>query len=428
MESTLNQKKGKSKNRYIVLLDEATAPVLKKMEGEFQVSITSSEKLSNENKSYDILNEKNSIFYKNLNVIVMQDVDLKYLNRALKDSKSPVIHFEKERDFFAFDEYDLLAELKSQSESLQEKILELENFLRNKPILQSPRSDMEWGLQAIGLDRTQYTGKGIDICVLDTGFNTTHPDFSNREIEGKSFIPDEDWDKDANGHGTHCAGIAGGNKRLDTGRRYGVAPESNLKIAKVLSDAGVGSTSNIIDAIDWAITKKYRIMSLSLGSPVGMSEMPSVLFEKVGEKALENNCLIIAAAGNDSNRPSLPKPVSCPANSKSIMAVAAIDEQLRVARFSNAGINASTGGNVNVCAPGVNILSSYSVNAKKPNLYTIFGGTSMATPHVSGLAALYMEAYPNLRSKDIWELLEKNAKFILNSKVRDIGKGLIQAI
>ncbi|HBU45887.1 MAG TPA: protease, partial [Porphyromonadaceae bacterium] len=119
------------------------------------------------------------------------------------------------------------------------------------------------------------------------------------------------------------------------------------------------TTSSIIDAIDWAITKKFRIISLSLASPVKLNEKPSVLFETVGIRALDSNCLIIAAAGNDSKRPALPVPVSAPANSLSIMAVAAIDNQMRIARFSNAGINAATGGNVNVCAPGVDVLSSY---------------------------------------------------------------------
>lgn len=428
MGKTNNKDTEKDTNRYIVLLDKGNATSLKKIEKEFQISITSSEDLSKDNRSFNILNTDNSIFYKNLDVVVMEDIELEHLNHSLNDSKSPVIYFEKERVFTPVNEFDLINELKSQSVSFQKKILELEDLLKIKSIPQAPKIEMEWGLRAIGLDKTQYTGKGIDICILDTGFNITHPDFTNRTIEGKSFIPNEDWDKDFHGHGTHCTGTAAGNKRIDTGKRYGVAPESNIKIAKVLSDTGKGGTSSIIDAIDWAISKKYRIVSLSLGSPVGMNEPPSLIFEKVGEKALENNCLIIAAAGNDSNRPSLPKPVSCPANTKSIIAVAAIDEQHRIARFSNAGINASTGGEINLCAPGVDIFSSYSINSNKPSLYALLNGTSMATPHVSGLAALYMEANPGMNAREIWELLEKKAKPVANALYRDIGKGLIQAI
>ncbi|WP_197678517.1 S8 family peptidase [Petrimonas mucosa] len=143
---------------------------------------------------------------------------------------------------------------------------------------------------------------------------------------------------------------------------------------------------------------------------------------------MENNCLIIAAAGNDSNRPALPMPVSAPANAVSIMAVAAIDSQMQIARFSNGGLNASTGGDINVCAPGVNVLSSYPKKSANSGNYQILSGTSMATPHVSGLAALYMEQYPDLNAREIWELIEEHAKPIENLKYRDVGKGLVQVI
>ena len=110
------------------------------------------------------------------------------------------------------------------------------------------------------------------------------------------------------------------------------------------------------------------------------------------------------------------------------MAVAAIDSQMRIARFSNAGINAATGGNINVCAPGVDIVSSYPRKNGIPKDYKVLSGTSMATPHVSGLAALYMEQFPGLKAEEIWSWLENHAKPIENLKYRDIGKGLIQTI
>ncbi len=361
-------------------------------------------------------------------MVVVDDVDEEQLTRSIADSKSPVIYFEKEREFFPADEFTFIDDLKTNVDQLKNKILELENYIRRKPIPKPAVTDLEWGLKAIGMGETQFSGKGIDVCILDTGFDVSHPDFVDRIVEGKSFIEGEDWDKDPNGHGTHCAGIACGNVRNDTGKRYGIAKDSNLKIGKVLSNNGKGTTSSIIDAIDWAITKKFRIISLSLASPVKLNEKPSVLFETVGIRALDSNCLIIAAAGNDSKRPALPVPVSAPANSLSIMAVAAIDNQMRVARFSNAGINAATGGNVNVCAPGVDVLSSYPKKSGNSGNYVLLSGTSMATPHVSGLAALYMEQFPDLNTREIWELLESKAKPIENLKYRDIGKGLIQVI
>lgn len=416
------------KERYIVLLRNQEKSALKKVERELQVSITSSENLSKENRSFQVIDEDNSVLYKNLGVMVVENMDEHQLAKAMQNDSNPIVYFEKERDFFPADEMKIISELKKQSAELSDKIIELEKFISNKPIPAKNLVEMEWGIKSIGIEKALYTGKGIDVCILDTGLEMSHPDFSSREIEGKSFIQGEDWSKDPNGHGTHCTGISAGNLRSDTGKRYGIAKDCNLKIAKVLSDKGRGTTSSVIDAIDWAITKKFRILSLSLASPVSLNEKPSILFETVGTRALENNCLIIAAAGNDSNRPSLPKPVSAPANSLSIMAVAAIDGQMRVAKFSNGGLNPSTGGNINVCAPGVDIFSTYPKNTKNKNYYFALSGTSMATPHVSGLAALYMEQFPDLSAKEIWEMIEKKAKPIEGLKYRDIGSGLIQII
>lgn len=413
--------------RYIVLLQDQQKTSLKKVEKELEVSITSSEFLSKENRSYEIIDQDNGVLYKNLGILVVDNMDEEQLKSAMKNESNPIVYYEKEREFFSADELQLITELKKQSAGLAEKISELEKYISNKPLPQKSMVEMEWGLKAIGMERAQYTGKGVDVCILDTGLETSHPDFSSEEIEGKSFIDGEDWNRDPNGHGTHCAGIATGNIRSDTGKRYGIAGGCNLKIAKVLSDSGRGTTSSVIDAIDWAITKKFRILSLSLASPVSLNDQPSVLFETIGQRALENNCLIIAAAGNDSNRPQIPQPVSMPANSKSILAVAAVDGQMRVARFSNAGLNPSTGGNVDVCAPGVDIMSAYPKNSKnKKFFYYAMSGTSMAAPHVSGLAALYMEQFPEKSAKEIWELIENKARPIEGIKYRDIGNGLIQ--
>ena len=413
--------------RYIVLLQDQQKTTLKKVEKELEVSITSSEFLSKENRSYEIIDQDNGVLYKNLGILVVDNMDEEQLKSAMKNESNPIVYYEKEREFFSADELQLITELKKQSAGLAEKISELEKYISNKPLPQKSMVEMEWGLKAIGMERAQYTGKGVDVCILDTGLETSHPDFSSEEIEGKSFIDGEDWNRDPNGHGTHCAGIATGNIRSDTGKRYGIAGGCNLKIAKVLSDSGRGTTSSVIDAIDWAITKKFRILSLSLASPVSLNDQPSVLFETIGQRALENNCLIIAAAGNDSNRPQIPQPVSMPANSKSILAVAAVDGQMRVARFSNAGLNPSTGGNVDVCAPGVDIMSAYPKNSKnKKFFYYAMSGTSMAAPHVSGLAALYMEQFPEKSAKEIWELIENKARPIEGIKYRDIGNGLIQ--
>ncbi len=416
------------KERYIILLNNQQTKSLKKVEKELELSITSSVELSSANRSFDIINEANGVLYKNLNILVADNLDELQLTAAVANENNPIIYFEKEREFFPTGELEMIQELKVLAAQFQSKIEEIEKYIKNKPLPKQNFGDMEWGLKAMGLDKTIYSGKGVDICVLDTGFDTSHPDFVLRSIEGKSFIANEAWDNDVNGHGTHCTGIAAGNIRNDNGKRYGIAKEANIKIGKVLANNGRGTTSSVIDAIDWAITKGFRVISMSLASPVKLNEKPSPLFEAVGKKALENNCLIIAAAGNDSNRPSMPEPVSAPANAISIMAVAAIDSQMNIARFSNGGINSASGGNINVCAPGVDIVSAYIKNSKSNEVYRAMNGTSMATPHVSGLAALYMEQFPQKTAKDIWEMLESNAQKIEGLKYRDIGNGLIQTI
>ncbi|MEO0470561.1 MAG: S8 family serine peptidase [Bacteroidota bacterium] len=241
-------------------------------------------------------------------------------------------------------------------------------------------------------------------------------------------MPGEAWDADGNGHGTHCAGTAVGKLAHTNGMRYGIADEAILYVGKVLSNAGSGSTSGIIDAIDWAIEKGCRVISMSLGSSVRKGEGPSASFERAGRRAIRNNCLLIAAAGNDSRRPGLIVPVSSPANAESIMAVGAVDEDMIVASFSNGGLNDNDGGRVDLVAPGVRVFSAYSLQSPGGKRYKELNGTSMATPHVAGIAAQYCEAYPDLTALEIWLKLEKNALALNHQLKRDVGQGLVQAL
>jgi subtilisin family serine protease len=132
--------------------------------------------------------------------------------------------------------------------------------------------------------------------------------------------------------------------------------------------------------------------------------------------------LIVAAAGNDSHRPSrYIAPVGWPAAAASIMAVAAVDSDLQVASFSNGGIN-PRGGGVDIAGPGVSVFSSFPM----PERYKRLMGTSMATPHVAGVAALWAQSDPGLRGQTLWRALERSALEIGLPK-RDVGAGLVQA-
>jgi subtilisin family serine protease len=163
---------------------------------------------------------------------------------------------------------------------------------------------------------------------------------------------------------------------------------------------------------------------MSLSGPVDIGASPSPAFERIGRRALQRNCLIVAAAGNDSRRPGqMPRPVGSPANAESILSVAAVDRELRVADFSNAGINAGSGGRVDVCGPGVGIYSSHSRLARGREAYQTKNGTSMAAPHVAGIAAILLQRNPSLTAAELWLKLEKTA-LPIDGPVRDFGQGL----
>lgn len=278
-----------------------------------------------------------------------------------------------------------------------------------------------WGIQAVRADLSTYSGRGIKLAVLDTGFDLGHPDFAGRKVKARSFVEGEPV-QDVNGHGTHCIGTAAGSRNPNGEVRYGVAYEADIYAGKVLSDSGSGRESGIFAGMNWAITEGCEVISMSLGRPTAVGEMFDPIYEDIAVSALDAGCLIVAAAGNESRRQfNFIAPVGAPANSPSIMAVAAIDERSSVANFSCGGIN-SDGGEVNIAAPGVDILSSFPM----PRRYGRISGTSMACPHVAGIAALLAQSDPNLRGHALWEALRRTA-IDVSLPIRDGGAGLVQA-
>ena len=277
-----------------------------------------------------------------------------------------------------------------------------------------------WGLRETRVLESPYSGSGIRVAVLDTGMDLEHPDFVGRTIVSKSFIRGVASAQDGNGHGTHCIGTACGPRTPSILPRYGVAYESEIYAGKVLGDNGSGSSRHIVEGIEWAIEQNCPVISMSLGSIVFPGQTFRRFYEILGERALEENSLIVAAAGNESRRPFRIMPVGSPANCPSIMAVAAIDSEMRIARFSNRGINPD-GGDVDIAGPGVDVYSSYPM----PDRYNTISGTSMATPHVAGIAALYAQA-TGRRGEALWNLLIRNARR-LPLPSEDVGLGLVQA-
>lgn len=296
-----------------------------------------------------------------------------------------------------------------------------EFFMYPIPLPETDSAARTWGIAAVGAEQSAFTGKGIRIAVLDTGFDIQHPDFVGRAVTAVSFVGDGN-PQDAQGHGTHCIGTAAGPGADGNRPRYGVASEAEIFAGKVLNDQGFGAEVDILAGMEWAIDNGCHVISMSLGRATQPGEIPSVPYERMGRRALDAGCLIVAAAGNESSRQfGFIAPVGAPANSPSIVAVAAIDSTGAVAPFSSGAVNPN-GGAVDIAGPGVGVFSSFPA----PELYRSLDGTSMACPHVAGVAALWAQSDAGLRGQALWDALVANA-LALPAPASDVGAGLVQA-
>ena len=261
-----------------------------------------------------------------------------------------------------------------------------------------------WGLNACKVPPSVRSGLGIRVAMLDTGFDFTHPDFAGRPIASATFVGQPV--QDLFGHGTHVAGTACGTKTPPgTNPRYGIGYRANIFIGKVLNNSGSGTTATVLAGMNWAIANRCPVISMSLGAQTPVQ----AAYTAAGQSALNNGLLIIAAAGNAA------APTGAPANSPTIMSVAALDQNLRPASFSDFG-------KIEIAGPGVDVFSSWPM----PVRYKIISGTSMATPHVSGCAALWAETSPSLRGMNLWKKLQATAKHLPFAASR-VGAGLVQA-
>lgn len=226
----------------------------------------------------------------------------------------------------------------------------------------------------------EYTGKGSHIYVVDTGIYSNHRDYRDRLGEGFSVIDDNQSWEDCNGHGTHVAGTAAGGK-------YGVAKDATLHAVRVLGCSGYGSTSGVIEGLEWCLTDiqrnqyKHSVVSMSLGGG------PSSSMLYVIDKLIKNNITVVVAAGNENRDACL----GSPANSNVAITVGSTTFNDVRSSFSNYG------NCVDIFAPGTDILSTWIDNTISTKTIS---GTSMATPHVSGVVAI------------LYEYMEKNKKII----------------
>jgi subtilisin family serine protease len=274
-----------------------------------------------------------------------------------------------------------------------------------------------WGVQATRALSSPRSGRGMKVAVLDTGFDLGHPDFVGRTVTAQSFVAGESA-QDGHGHGTHCIGTSCGPRAPSSGPRYGVAYEADIFAGKVLSNSGSGTDAGILAGINWAVANRCPVISMSLGAPVPQAHPP---YSAAGRRALQRGSLIIAAAGNNADRRAGNVGfVGAPANSVEIMAVGALDMQLGMAYFSARSLPAR-GGQIDIAGPGWQVYSSWPMPAR----YRTISGTSMATPHVAGLAALWAAA-TGRRGLELWATLCTESERLVQPSL-DVGSGLALA-
>lgn len=282
-----------------------------------------------------------------------------------------------------------------------------------------------WGYSSLNIANrfpTTLSGKGVKIAIIDSGIDKNHPDL---KVAGGACVLDlvtSDTEcsgtyDDDNGHGTHIAGIIGAQDN-DIGV-IGVAPGASLYAVKALDDEGFGTTSSILAGLDWSIKHGMDIVNLSLTT----SKNDPALREMIN-KVYNAGLLIIAAAGNEDHETGREDNVLYPAKYDQVIAVSALGKDNRLIEAS------SIGKEIELTAPGGNIFSTVPIEFDTYGAkdgYSSMSGTSMASPFVVGMAALYMEKYPALTHEEIRELLQTNA-LDLGEAGRDtyFGYGLIQ--
>ena len=315
---------------------------------------------------------------------------------------------------------------------------------------ESPSSGgSEWGVEAVGATASPFTGQGVKVAVLDTGIDADHEAFQGAIVTQQDFTGEGNGDQV--GHGTHCAGTIAG--RDVDGYRIGVAPGvSEILAGKVLGEQG-GSTESLLRGMQWALDEGAAVISMSLGIDfpgfvaflvqqrgIPIQQATSLALEEYrntlqlfgtlaafirANSAIGRTAIVVAATGNESERgASTPYTIAIapPAASDGFIGVAALgrldDGSLGVASFSNTGPA--------VAAPGVDIVS-----AKPGGGYQMMSGTSMATPHAAGVAALWAESLlastGKLDARELTSRLVASGRRVPGLAPEDVGAGLIQA-
>ncbi|WP_431962277.1 S8 family serine peptidase [Actinacidiphila sp. bgisy160] len=270
------------------------------------------------------------------------------------------------------------------------------------------------------------TGQDVDVAVLDTGYDPGHPDLGGVVTDSRSFVPGEDVD-DHHGHGTHVASTIAGNGAASGGKEKGVAPGVRLHVGKVLSNAGSGSDSWIIAGMEWAARDaKARVISMSLGSDQP-TDGTDPMSRAVNELSAETGALFTIAAGNSGPYEGT---VAAPGAADAALTVGAVDSSDAIADFSSRGPRFRDDAmKPEITAPGVGILAARSQWAPfGSGSYATLSGTSMATPHVAGVAALVAAEHPDWNGARIKDALVSTSVATPDIPADSGGNGRVDAV
>lgn len=249
-----------------------------------------------------------------------------------------------------------------------------------------------------------FTGKGVKVAVLDTGIDPNHPDLASQIDEVKSFVSGETVD-DAHGHGTHVASTVLGIGAASEGKNKGVAPEARLLVGKVLNNQGSGLDSWIIDGMEWA-ADNAKIVSMSLGTNEP-SDGTDPMAQAVNNLSEETGALFVIAAGNAGYEGAIGSPGAADA----ALTIGAVDKEDKIAYFTSKGPRyGNMGLKPDLSAPGVGIVAARSALSPGSGFYTSMNGTSMATPHVAGAAAILLQKNPEWNGAQLKEALMSTSK------------------
>lgn len=272
--------------------------------------------------------------------------------------------------------------------------------------------DLEQSVPQIGAPvawERGYDGSGVTVAVLDTGIDAKHPDVSGRIAGQVDFTGGSTGARDGHGHGTHVASTVLGSGAASKGLRKGVAPGARLLVGKVCDDQGECPDDAIIAGMDWAAHSGAKVVNMSLGGEPTDGTDPTS--QALNELSRTTGTLFVVAAGNSGF---VAQKVVSPGSADDALTVAAVDKRDAMASFSNRGPRVGDGAaKPDIAAPGVDIVAARaagtSMGRPVDQYYTSSDGTSMATPHVAGAAAVIAQQRPELTGQQIKALLMSTA-------------------